>query len=160
MSMICDVYAVSSEQAARLAADPTKGVEALTGGDASASAPLEKSWHGLHFLLTGSGELGKPPLNFLLDGGRPVGDDLGYGPARLLNTAETRTIHAALSEISEEKLWERYDAATMNEQSIYPTIWDEPEKELREEYLTYFRELKRLVGTASDGGMSLVIVLG
>jgi hypothetical protein len=32
---------------------------------------LEKSWHGLHYLLTGSARGGKEPLCFLDQGGRP-----------------------------------------------------------------------------------------
>jgi hypothetical protein len=46
-------------------------------------ANLDKAWHGIHFLLTGTNWAGDPPLNFLVAGGAQVGDiDTGYGPAR------------------------------------------------------------------------------
>ena len=54
---------------------------------------LDKSWHGIHFLLTGSAEGVRPPVDFILMGGREIGDlDLGYGPARAFTSAETKQI--------------------------------------------------------------------
>ena len=54
---------------------------------------FDKSWHGMHYLLARSDEGGTPPLDFLLGGGRTVGDeDVGYGPAWVFTAAETRTI--------------------------------------------------------------------
>src|SRR5688500_6275073 len=35
---------------------------------------LDKAWHGIHYLLTGTAWEGAEPLNFLVAGGRPVGD--------------------------------------------------------------------------------------
>ena len=41
---------------------------------------LDKSWHGIHFLLTGAAWEGERPLNFLILGGEEVGDiDVGHG---------------------------------------------------------------------------------
>ena len=47
----------------------------------------------------------------------------------------------------------------MEAESIYPGIWDEEEEELREEYLTYFHELKQVVAQAGEGGMGLLVTL-
>ena len=41
------------------------------------SVHLEKAWHGLHFLLTGSAGESCVPLGFLLEGGQEVGEDDG-----------------------------------------------------------------------------------
>lgn len=45
---------------------------------------LDKSWHGLHFLFTGTAWEGEEPACFLVLGGEGIGNDVGYGPARVL----------------------------------------------------------------------------
>ena len=123
------------------------------------SVHLEKAWHGLHFLLTGSaGESGEP-LGFLLEGGQEVGEDDGYGAPRLFQPGEVQQINAALAPISDDELWGRFDPELMEAESIYPGIWDEEEEELREEYLSYFHELKKVVAQAGQGGMGLLVTL-
>lgn len=42
---------------------------------------MDKAWHGIHYLLTGTAWEGDPPLNFLVTGGREVGtEEIGIGP--------------------------------------------------------------------------------
>lgn len=46
---------------------------------------LEKAWHGLQFLFTGTAWEGDEPACYLVRGGLEVGKvDVGYGPARAL----------------------------------------------------------------------------
>ncbi|HLJ93199.1 MAG TPA: YfbM family protein [Gemmataceae bacterium] len=123
------------------------------------SVHLEKAWHGLHFLLTGSAGESGVPLGFLLEGGQEVGEDDGYGAPRLFQPGEVQQINAALAPISDDKLWGRFDAELMEAENIYPCIWDEEEEELRDEYLTYFHELKKVVAQAAEGGMGLLVTL-
>jgi hypothetical protein len=86
---------------------------------------LEKSWHGIHYLLTGTAWEGDPPLNFLVLGGRVVGDiDVGYGPPHALTAAETGSVSDALARVGDEELRGRFDPAAMMKQKIYPEIWD------------------------------------
>jgi len=82
VSIICNLFLVSSETADRLLKDPATIYQTLDSLDESdADLPLDKSWHGLQFLLTGQPVSGDPPLNFLTEGGTDVGDvDVGYGP--------------------------------------------------------------------------------
>jgi hypothetical protein len=129
--------------------------------DASgAGVSLEKAWHGLHYLLTGSAMEGEPPLNFILEGGQPMGEDDGYGPPRLFSPSEVQQIHAALSAIGDDELWSRFHAEDMTAQGVYPGIWDESEEDLREEYLTYFNELKKVIAVAAGKKMAVVVRLG
>jgi Domain of unknown function (DUF1877) len=123
------------------------------------SVHLEKAWHGLHFLLTGSAGESGVPLGFLLEGGQEVGEDDGYGAPRLFQPGEVPQINAALAAISDDELWGRFDPERMEAESIYPGIWDEEEEELRDEYLTYFHELKQVVAQAAEGGMGLLVAL-
>ena len=140
MGMCCEVRAVTA-----------------SGADAR-SVSLEKAWHGLHFLLTGSAWEGLWPLGFLLQGGETSGDD--DNEERLLNPAAVRQVDAALSEISDEQLWSRFDPEMMEKEGVYPSIWNEPEADLRQEYLLYFQELKSLVHEAALGNMALIVMIG
>ena len=86
---------------------------------------LDKSWHGIHYLLTGSGDEGKPPLDFLVAGGADIGDDAwGYGAPRAVTPAETRRIAAALATVTDDELRSRFDGEAMMQAKIYPDIWD------------------------------------
>ena len=98
---------------------------ALTDGE-GIEVDFDKSWHGIHYLLTGSAEGGEPPLDFLIEGGREVGDeDLGYGTGRVFTSAETRVIASALDAISDAELRSRFDGAAMTSAGIYPdVIWN------------------------------------
>lgn len=52
---------------------------------------LDKSGHGIHYLLTGSDGEGDPPLNLLVSGGKTIGDiEVGYGPARALTSQQVQ----------------------------------------------------------------------
>lgn len=120
--------------------------EAGTSGEAFAlsdgegvNADLDKAWHGIHYLLTRTAWEGDKPLNFLVAGGRPVGDiDVGYGPARVLSAAETRAAHEALAQLSDDDLRGRFDPGDMTSKEIYPEIWDRPPEE--DDTLSYLLE--------------------
>src|SRR5204863_4376074 len=88
------------------------------------STDLDKAWHGIHWLLTGSADGGDEPLCYLLAGGEPVGDvDVGYGPARALTSEQVASWDAALSQISRDELARRFDPKAMLDADIYPQIW-------------------------------------
>jgi len=120
---------------------------------------IEKSWDGLHYLLTGSVRGGEEPLCFLKRGGRSVGRALGYERPRLLGTEFVRRLDDALRGISEDELWGRFDAARFTAAGIYPGIWDEPEDQLRDEYLEYFARLRDFVSRAAAREEELVVVV-
>ena len=81
---------------------------------------VDKAWHCLHFLLTGTAWEGEPPLDFVVRGGTEVGEDLGYGPARAFRSAELRAIADALDKLAHRDLVSRFNAAEMDELEIYP----------------------------------------
>ena len=84
MGMICHLFPLTVDEL-RLVADELAGWSPLRSLEESGSGvSLEKSWHGLHFALTGDPWGGEPPLNFLL-AAVPVGTaDIGYGPPRVM----------------------------------------------------------------------------
>jgi len=130
--------------------------------DERTGSDLDKAWHGLHYLLTGSDWGGDPPLNFLVAGGYLVGDiDVGYGPARVFRSAEVVRIRDALRGIQPDDLRERYDPKAMMEQDIYPTIWDrDPKDDDALGYLMeYFAVLQRFISDAASKGLGIVVAL-
>lgn len=126
-------------------------------GDEDGSISLEKSWDGLHHLMTAAGSA--PELGFLHEGGTEVGEDLGYGPPRVLNADYVRKLNAALQGISDEQLWAGYNAERFEADDVYPGIWDEEEDDLREEYVEYFHELKNFVARVAAAGREIVVAL-
>ena len=123
---------------------------------------LDKAWHGIHYMLTKSAWEGEPPLNFLVLGGTEIGDiDVGYGPARAINSEGVREIHEELSKISEEELRSRFDPAEMTKLDVYPDIWDrDPAEDDTFGYCAeYFRTLKEFVADAAERNLGLIIYL-
>jgi hypothetical protein len=159
--MICYIREVAPGDLDFLASSTEQAYDLFRRDDPSNRVlSVEKAWHGLHYLLTGSAKRGKEPLCFLNQGGRSVGRALAYGRPRLLDREFVQQLDAALQRISDDELWGRFDATRFTAEGIYPFIWDEPEEQLRDEYLDYFHRLKTLVSrVATRGGELLVVVL-
>ena len=123
---------------------------------------LDKSWHGLHFLFTGSDWEGDFPQGFIVTGGEPVGDeDVGYGPARSFTPDEVEKIAAFLETQNEDELRKRLDPEKMTELEIYPGIWAQVTDMGEEwEYLAEnFRSMKQFVREAAAKRMALLVYL-
>ena len=118
---------------------------------------LDKAWHGIHFLLTGTAWEGDPPLNFLIRGGTAIGDiDVGYGPARALWSAKVRTIAAALGEISSDDLRRRFDRCRMEALHIYAMSGNATDEEELGYFLRSFSALQHFLSRAAADGTGLV----
>ncbi|MEW6710245.1 MAG: YfbM family protein [Candidatus Riflebacteria bacterium] len=142
--------------------EPERRPELKLAKDEIMDTDLDKAWHGIHFMLTGSDWEGDPPLNFLVAGGTEVGNiDVGYGPARVFRSAEVAKMNSALDEVTEEFLRTRFQPDVMMKKEIYPTIWDrDPENDDTFDYLLeYFRELKKFIRLAVAKGLGLVVTL-
>jgi len=144
---------------------PGKEVEAeeltLSEGEVQ-NTDLDKAWHGIHYLLTGTSYEGEGPASFLLTGGKAVGNvDVGYGPARALMPDEVQDFHQALSAISAEDLRARFNPAEMMALDIYPDIWDrDPVEDDTLDYcLQYFKTLREFVGAAASRKQGLLIYI-
>jgi Domain of unknown function (DUF1877) len=123
---------------------------------------LDKSWHGIHYLLTGTAWEGDAPLNFLVLGGKEIGDiDVGYGTARAFSSSEVRTILNAIEPITQQTLGGRFDGAAMMKLEIYPEIWDrDPADDPVLEYCTeYFESLKNFLGRTSERGLGMLVYI-
>lgn len=120
---------------------------------------IEKAWHGLHFLFTGTAWEGQEPGCFLLCGGEEIGDK-DVGPARVLRPDQVSQFAAFLAELSHDELARRYDPTRMTALEIYPEIWMRPADsgESGFDYLfESFEDLRDFMKTTSARGDSLIV---
>lgn len=165
MSMIGHFYLLDAVTWRRLVAQPSQEVveRLVDGAYAQADDPrfvdVEKAWHGLHFLLTGTAWEGEPPLDFIVRGGIELGDDIGYGPARGFAPAEVAALAAALEPLTVDQLTGRFDAERMKALEIYPGGWstvrlDDPD--VTGYFTDAFERVQRLVLRGRDEGAALL----
>jgi hypothetical protein len=167
MGMTASFRRLSSEDLSRLVDDPQLLADYLGEEDPSGDfgpfveLDIDKAWHAIHFLLTGTAWEGDHPWNFIVKGGTAIGGDLGYGPARALTSAQVREIAAALESMPVEKLSERFDAKALTAAQIYPQIWDRPaeEDDTREYVTSYYEELCDFVLAAAAKGEAMLVYL-
>jgi hypothetical protein len=136
--------------------NPDQAEELFARGEPS-TLSLEKAWHGLDALMTAAGDA--PELGFIMVGGVEVGEAGSYGAARLLDAGFVRRLDAALQAINPDQLWGGFDAAQFEADGIYPGIWDEPEADLREEYVGYYEELRGFVSRVAAAGGQVAVVI-
>ena len=123
---------------------------------------LDKSWHGIHFLLTGTAYEGEPPLDFIVRGGVEIDDaDVGIGPARALRSDEVRAVADAIERFPPDELRERFDSERMLEEGIYPDIWDrDPAEDDALGYLIeHYADLRAFVRRTADRGDGLIVTI-
>lgn len=85
---------------------------------------LDKAWHVLHYLMTGSEVESDGPLGFLLSGGLSVGVQVGGGDMvpRVFLTDKAATIAEQISGLAVETLAERFNWPEMMRRQVYPEI--------------------------------------
>ena len=121
---------------------------------------VDKAWHGIHYLLTGSAWEGSGPEAFVVAGGTAIGDvDVGYGPARAFKSKEVREIAEKLRNIEKESLKKACIKKKFFENEIYPDIWNEEPESCFGYVLKYFEDLKRFVIEAAENGKALLVYI-
>jgi hypothetical protein len=121
---------------------------------------LDKSWQVLHYLFTGEAHAGFPPANTLL-GGRELGEDLGYGPARLHEPAATAAFAYFLQPLTVEELQRRIDLRRMSALGIYCCDGGDAgsAEEVEGDVEYYFPRLQRFVAKAAKDGHGMLLWL-
>lgn len=81
---------------------------------------LDKSWHLMHFLLTGSAEGTGTPTSFLLGGWPEIGDaEIGWGRAWAIDAQAIRRFADALRGMDDDALCARFDTEKMKAEDVY-----------------------------------------
>ncbi|KJS01998.1 MAG: hypothetical protein VR68_04000 [Peptococcaceae bacterium BRH_c4a] len=117
---------------------------------------IDKSWHGIHFLLTGTPWEGDPPLSYVILGGQSLGDqDLGYGPPKYITPEQVKEAYWVLSMLSFDELRKSYNPDRFSEAGAYPNVWDEEGEEL-DYLLSYLNEIITFFKLASENGEAII----
>jgi hypothetical protein len=118
---------------------------------------LDKNWHILHYLLTGDVNPSNSALGSAILGGEEIGEDLGYGPARLLLPNRVAEISTALSDIDIAINYESIDREDPNISELYCTFeFFDGEKE----YLVkLFKEMSSMYAEASNTNSAVIAYL-
>lgn len=120
---------------------------------------IDKSWQLIHFLLTGDALSGDQPLCNAVLGGEEIGDvEVVYGPARFLLPEQVVEVNAALASITEDALWERFDAEAARKAEIYPQGWNGSNED-RSYILHHFRNLKTYFHDAASAQEPVILYL-
>jgi hypothetical protein len=147
------------EEAKRAQSEMLEQIAQIAGGFGTGSGrnglDLEKSWHVLHYLLTGKPAQAPPPLGNAILGGEEIGDDLGHGPARFLTPEEVRDVAASLAAVSKKDLAQRFDLQGMIEAKVYP-VRDDSELGLA---LDYFEHLSHYYADAAANGNAMLLYI-
>jgi hypothetical protein len=121
-------------------------------------ADLHKAWQAIHFLLCGEPWSGSGATAFLLAGGTEVGEDMGYGPVRALDIAETQAAAAILREVDAQALVSRWDGAAIAKAQLY-AIDPGAEDEEKQSIAHFYAPMRRLVLAAAGAGEGVFIYM-
>lgn len=130
--------------------------------DEEASLDIDKAWNAIHYVLTGEADLGKNtgPLSKAVLGGTPVSEeDVGYGPALLIEAEEVRQIARLLQPMGREAFQERFRFAEMLENEVYPMIPNEDEEGFFEYIWDYFAAVKEFFAEAAAQGKCILFYI-
>ncbi len=85
---------------------------------------IDKSWDAVDFLFHQS-DKSLLPRNWLTESGEPIGEDLGYGPARVWSNEILSEIteKTALCDVASIKA--DFDFALLSQAKVYPNFWDQ-----------------------------------
>jgi hypothetical protein len=119
---------------------------------------LDKAWHGVHYVLSGTVEPSDSLLSQAVMGGVEAGEDFsGYGPARSFSPEQVAELATALAGDSvEQEAAARFDPQRMTELQIYPFGWQASDLEW---VMTSFADLKRFYADAAAKRLAVVTCL-
>lgn len=120
---------------------------------------VDKTWHAIHFILSGNAYESDDNnvLSQLVLGGPPINEeDLGYGPALLLDKNLVVQIANDLKSWDEAVFREKFDFNNMIANEIYPIIDGEDENEFYTYVLEYFNNLKTFIAEAAEEGQNVI----
>ncbi|QWP76020.1 YfbM family protein [Lysobacter sp. K5869] len=124
-------------------------------------AYLDKAWHAIHFVLTGSAWAGEAPWAWAVFGGSPVGEDDADANWRHLPAEQVRQVAQALAELPPAEFAARYDAQALADAQIYPdVIWLRDGDEAKEYVLDYYAQLSGFYAAAARRGDDVFATIG
>jgi|SRR5882762_2700693 len=121
---------------------------------------LDKAWHGIHYLLTGSAETNGTLASRVIMGGEDIGPDQGYGPAQLLYPEEVKAIAQLLEQTTPEMLRGRFKPKEMTRADVYPgVIWERDGDQALEYLLVDYKKLVAFYKRAAERGQAVIFAI-
>ena len=162
MGMVGCFAAVDEGTLRRLMHDPGLISDYLhpDGGDSEPpnAIDIDKAWHGIHYLLTGTADRGAEALSWAVLGGVEIGEEIGYGPARFLEPGEVQSVAAWLPD--DTVFRSRFDPQAMEKAKIYPeVIWVRDGNEALDYLLENYRALVAFYKSAAERGDGAILWL-
>lgn len=172
--MVCELRQLQANYARKLADNPDDFLayfDAAAEDDLAEEAQgeyidLDKAWHGLHYLLTGTAWSSQEPACYLVAGGEQIGDeeehDIGYGTARLLSPVQVAAFASVVAILTPAEIQKRLNPQEMTRLEIYPEVWSRVSQDAQDNYgylVEYATELQGFLGRAADQQRAVVIYL-
>ena len=123
---------------------------------------LDKAWHGVHYLLTGSADATDSPLSLLIGNWESFGQNQhGFGGGWIVPPPAMQAFHTALAALDDETLTARYDPAAMNAEQVYlaDAFVEESPEEALEYILQGLPNLRRFAARCASSDTGAIIVL-
>ena len=123
---------------------------------------IDKSWHAIHFTLTGEIDEGdgEDPLSKVIFSGQLLGDeDVGFGPPMYLSVEEVEAANTALQNVSDEAFKARFDVTAMQENDIYPVTHDEDASDFLTYVMSYFSQVKDFFAKAAQNYKCIIFFI-
>jgi hypothetical protein len=121
---------------------------------------LDKAWHGISYLLTGSAEPNGTLASKVIWGGEDIGPNQGYGPAQLLSPEDVKAIAHLLEQTAPEMLRGRFRQKEMTRAGVYPSvIWERDGEEALGYVLDYYKKLVAFYKRAAERGQAVIFAI-
>jgi hypothetical protein len=133
----------------------SSGLYSPSAALSEAGLSLEKSWQILHYLLTGTAWDTDSILGKTILGGKEIGPDTGYGPARYLEPNEVKRVAKTLTNVSKNDLAGRFDLKAMVKAKVY-SCDDDGELKVAQHY---FAKVVSYYGKAAQRGDAMLLYL-
>lgn len=151
------------ERAAALLEQPSDIGAALYERDDAPRAQdayLDKAWHAIHFVLTGSAWAGEAPWAWAILGGTELGEDED-GNWRHLPAEQVREVAQALSALPPDEFARRYDPQALADAQIYPdVIWLRDGDDAKQYVVDYYAQLSGFYAAAAQRGDDVFATIG
>lgn len=162
MGMTWSATAMDPARAAALLEQSQQIEAALYERDDAAAqdAYLDKAWHAIHFVLTGSAWTGEAPWAWAILGGTPLNED-DDASWRHLPAEQVREVAQALAALPPAEFARRFDAQALADAQIYPdTIWLRDGEDAKRYVLDYYAQLSGFYAAAAARGDDVFATIG
>ena len=120
---------------------------------------LDKSWHLVHYLLSGSSGRGESPLGLIGDDSNPLADiDLGLGKPNVISPSEVQAFAQATAAMSDADFLTRFKPDEMPVEELYmgDVIARGDHDDMMEYSLEYFHILRDFAAKAAANGEAII----